>query len=251
MFLGVQVWELRVTRIDEAVAFIERCRSGAPVQALLTEFNRLIKTFGFEVAASGAWYVSDTIRLNRFFFNTWPQDWMELYNAHVMSHVDPMVNESIRSMTSFRFSQKRDIWMRDDDQRKVIELAENYGWHEVYGVPIHGPFGYSGLISIAAYAVPDLDPIDCIMIEAFCAAFHHRCREEPGFGVGLEPRPELTARQIECLRLVALGKSDTEIGKLTGLSSATAHYHVEQAKRRLGVRSRVEAVARLILDGTI
>jgi DNA-binding CsgD family transcriptional regulator len=38
---------------------------------------------------------------------------------------------------------------------------------------------------------------------------------------------------------------------LVGISSATAHFHIEQAKRRLGVRTRVEAVAVGVLNGLI
>ncbi len=53
----------------------------------------------------------------------------------------------------------------------------------------------------------------------------------------------LTLRQREVLAYCADGKSDWEIGQLLGISRATAHEHVESAKRKLGVRTRVQAVA--------
>ena len=57
-----------------------------------------------------------------------------------------------------------------------------------------------------------------------------------------------TTRQREVLRFCADGKSDWEIAKLLGISAATAHEHVESVKRKLGVRTRVQAVALATLN---
>lgn len=52
----------------------------------------------------------------------------------------------------------------------------------------------------------------------------------------------LTPRQREALAYCGDGKSDWDIGVLLGVSQATAHEHVETAKRKLGVRTRIQAV---------
>jgi LuxR family quorum sensing-dependent transcriptional regulator len=62
---------------------------------------------------------------------------------------------------------------------------------------------------------------------------------------------KLSAREVECLQWAAAGKSDADIAVLVGIRPATAHFHIEQAKRRLGVRSRVEAVAVGVLRGIL
>jgi DNA-binding CsgD family transcriptional regulator len=64
-------------------------------------------------------------------------------------------------------------------------------------------------------------------------------------------RARLSARELECLQWAAAGKSDGDIALLVGISSATAHFHIEQARKRLGVRTRVEAVAVGVLNGLI
>lgn len=61
----------------------------------------------------------------------------------------------------------------------------------------------------------------------------------------------LTNRQRDVLSYCAIGKSDWEIGELLGISSATAHEHIEAAKRRLGVRTRVQAVVVAMQRGWI
>jgi PAS domain S-box-containing protein len=57
------------------------------------------------------------------------------------------------------------------------------------------------------------------------------------------PRPRLTPRQDAVLHLLAAGRSTEEIGDDLGLARATVRNHVQAVLRRLGARSRVEAVA--------
>jgi DNA-binding CsgD family transcriptional regulator len=60
-----------------------------------------------------------------------------------------------------------------------------------------------------------------------------------------EPVPALespTARHLECLRWAAAGKSSADIGAIVGLSPRTVDDHLAAACRRLGVRTRVQAV---------
>jgi LuxR family transcriptional regulator, activator of conjugal transfer of Ti plasmids len=67
-----------------------------------------------------------------------------------------------------------------------------------------------------------------------------------------DPGPvQLSPRELECLQWAAAGKSDTDIAVLVGIQPATAHFHIEQAKKRLGVKTRVEAVAVGVLHGMI
>ncbi len=58
-------------------------------------------------------------------------------------------------------------------------------------------------------------------------------------------------RETEGLQRAAAGKSDADIAVLVGIKPATAHFHIERAKKRLGVKSRVEAVAVGVLHGVI
>jgi pimeloyl-ACP methyl ester carboxylesterase/DNA-binding CsgD family transcriptional regulator len=57
-----------------------------------------------------------------------------------------------------------------------------------------------------------------------------------------DPAP-LTARELEVLRLVALGLTDTEIAAQLVLSSHTVHRHVSNIRNKLGVTTRAAAAA--------
>jgi DNA-binding CsgD family transcriptional regulator len=61
----------------------------------------------------------------------------------------------------------------------------------------------------------------------------------------------MTPREREILGWVAVGKSDWAIGRLLAISRKTVNFHVENAKRKLGVATRVQAVIAALRTGLI
>lgn len=55
----------------------------------------------------------------------------------------------------------------------------------------------------------------------------------------------LSAREQTCLDFVSLGKTDAEIGRILQISPRTVRFHVQNGKTKLGVATRVQAVAKL------
>ncbi len=74
-----------------------------------------------------------------------------------------------------------------------------------------------------------------------------RLAESPGAG----GKPELTARQLEILRLVAQGLSNPEIAVRLRLSDHTVKRHVANLLTRLGLPSRAAAVAHAAQHGLL
>lgn len=62
---------------------------------------------------------------------------------------------------------------------------------------------------------------------------------------------ELTPRERDALNWVAQGKSDWEISVILGVSEATARWHVDNGRRKLGAVNRAQAVARMAAAGLL
>ncbi|WP_169747207.1 response regulator transcription factor [Edaphobacter aggregans] len=67
----------------------------------------------------------------------------------------------------------------------------------------------------------------------------------------LSPAEHLTAREVEVLRLVALGRGNKEVAAQLNVSEHTVKFHVSSVLAKLGARSRTEAVAIGILRGLV
>ena len=236
---------------EAGLEFLELCSSEADVTKVIERFLETIKLFGFQVSAGGGWVGVGATRAHRFYFNNWPKDWLDLYLAKGFFDVDPMVIETRRRMTPFLWSEMGDAQSFTVEGKQVIEAGRAYGWSEVMGVPIHGPAGYQGLVSVASMSPVSMSGSDRALLHAMALAVHDRAHAAVGHGDSTRPPIILTPREAECMRWVAAGKTDAEIGIILGIAAATAHYHVEQVKKKAGTRSRSEAVALLVLAGNI
>lgn len=230
--------------------FIERCLVSTATAAA-DEFLTTIARIGFSGGACGAWTGVGKNRRHRFFFVNWPADWVELYDNSGWFGIDPLPIEARRRVAPFLLSELTEIKFTPA-QSAFMKAALAYGWREGLAVPIHGPGSLQGLVTMVTRREAfSLTRADRAVLEAMSRAVWERCRTAEGFGT-FDPAPaKLSPREIECLQWAAAGKSDSDIATLIGISPATAHFHIEQAKKRLGVRTRVEAVAVGILNGVV
>jgi len=133
------------------------------------------------------------------------------------------------------------IGLEDFDQRTPLQSA--------IVVPLHMPFG-----QIAAAIFTSTDPAQTDLSREFARLGDALARLVQRFMAGyvkvsrnpryLPTETVLTARQIECLRWAALGKTDYEIGIIMGCSHAGVRYHMSRACVSLGAINRAQSVFR-------
>lgn len=238
-------------RFSNALEFIERCNTTPDLDRIIADFRAFIAGYGLNASACGAWDGLGQQRVHRFFFNDWPETWLQLYTERDFFPVDPFVEEARRAVAPFLWSEVEHQRPLTPRAKEVYDVARKYGWREVVGIPIHGPAGYQGMVSLASMEEITVSPVDLACLDMAARVIHEKCRKEIGFGLAPEDTPKLTARELESMQWVAVGKTDWEIAQLLGISTSTAHFHVESAKKKLAVTSRTEAVARLTLYGLL
>ncbi|RGE16736.1 response regulator transcription factor [Leucobacter sp. wl10] len=75
--------------------------------------------------------------------------------------------------------------------------------------------------------------------------------EPPRTGTDAPPIEDLTARELEVLRLMAEGYSNREISEALFLAEGTVKNHVSTILTKLGVRDRTRAVLRALREGIL
>jgi LuxR family quorum sensing-dependent transcriptional regulator len=234
-----------------AVEFASSCDGDADVDGLIQQFRVTIAGVGFEASAGGAWVKSADMSANRFYFNDWPAAWAATYAELTKVENDPVVTEVERRMRPFLVSEIRRDPLALRFSPRIFAAYDAFGWRDVFAVPIHGPSGYCGLVALATRRQLDLGGPQRSALELMSTALHRRCREALDIGQAQPPIAALTPRQRECLRWASAGKTDDEIGAIVGIRAATAHFHIEEAKRRLQAGTRAAAIAKAILSGQL
>ena len=84
--------------------------------------------------------------------------------------------------------------------------------------------------------------IDPELIGALVDGYRSRAEED-------DESSELTARQLEVLRLVADGLTSQKVADQLGLSVRTVDRHIENIMNRLNIHSRIELVKYAIREG--
>jgi DNA-binding CsgD family transcriptional regulator len=235
---------------EQGLRFVERC-SGCAIAPCVDDFLVTIRQMGFAASACGAWAGVGRNRKHRFFFLDWPRDWMEFYQRNGCVEHDLLPTEARRHVSPFWYKDIIGRFKLTQRQKEFYEAGVAYGWKDAFAVPIHGPSSMQGLVVMATRQALALGVADCAVLEIMARTVWERCRTSEAFGAFDPDRTQLSAREIECLQWAAAGKSDTDIAVLVGIKPATAHYHIERAKKRLGARTRVEAVAVGVLNGVI
>jgi len=183
-----------------------------------------------------------------FLLNSYPKDWVQHYDEKGYISADPIVRELFLSCQPFSWSEvlaRRDI---GDAERLIMNESADAGMHEGFVVPIYQDGGYTGIVSYAG-----LDPMiteESRGAVTLASVFLHskltslrRLENRNTF--------DLTERELECLRWAAGGKSDWEIGQILLISSKTVNYHIENAKRKFGVATRVQAIVAALRVGRL
>ncbi len=93
-----------------------------------------------------------------------------------------------------------------------------------------------------------IKPID---FELLLAIIRHRLSTTADKGAGRAADLRLTDREIQILTWVARGKSSADIATILTISERTVNFHMENAMRKAGVATRVQAAVKCAMLGLI
>jgi LuxR family quorum sensing-dependent transcriptional regulator len=183
-------------------------------------------------------------------FRNWTKDWAELSDQKGFSANSFVIAEARRRMTPFTWLDAKDARPLKAAEREVWSAVLSWGWNNGFVLPVHGPGGYFATVSMASPERDlDLGDDNRLHLQMIAMLAHERCHLPAKLASVAQPIDIMSARELECLRWVAAGKSDWEIGSILSISAATVKFHLNGARAKLGARTRAQAVARLVLAG--
>lgn len=228
-------------------------------RADIPELRRTLEEFTQSVGYSYYTYLAGKVvggrrltnfdpRERPFHLTNIPSDWQAEYSQRRYYDHDPVMLFALYNLLPERWSQVIRPETLSARQKKIIEGAADAGMRDGLIVPVHGPGGEFAVLSLShgeneRQARANVEPDDAL-IHLFALRFHAIARTLRESAVS-EPPADLTSREIDVLFWTAEGKSTWDISQILDISEATVNFHINSAKRKLGVYSKPHAVAKM------
>ncbi len=172
-----------------------------------------------------------------------PPSWLSRYQQAQHVNNDPIVRHISRSTLPIFWS---DALLAEPDNVVLNEAAE-HGLRDGITVSIGDQDGRRALMSFSRSERRDETRSQMLGTAAVVQLTAHYVHEALGVSF-METRPAtpLTAREQECLRWCANGKTSWEIAQILGVSERTVVFHLTNATTKLNATNRRQAVARAL-----
>lgn len=218
----------------------------------------LVLSQGFAAQLGFAFFIY-ALRVPRTFthaqvlaLNGYPQGWVEHYFSRRFYDVDPVIQYCSRQVLPVAWHALPSA--AGGEVRAMMGEAAEHGLKSGASMPVHGVHGELGIWSVAgdsstAAAQRQAEAASAYLM-LMAGYVHEAVRRVYGLDAPLAPRA-LTAREQECLRWVADGKTSWEISRLLRMAERTVNFHLGNAMLKLGVSNRQHAVAKAVLLGLL
>lgn len=180
----------------------------------------------------------------------YPADFIDFYINNHQFVFDPVYDVSETLDRPFTWDEIPALFPMTEKQLDLFNEAKRYGLVHGVTVPLLIPGERRASCTFASSRAIEVTP-NLMAILHLIAAFGFNTALRLGQPESRPSGPKLTRREAECTTLVALGKTDWEIGEILSLSASTVKYFVSAAKQRYGVYKRSELVARALMDAQI
>lgn len=234
-----------IDRFGERAAAIAHCRE---LEGLLADAT---KELGFDYFAvlHHASLARPARRLIKI--HNYPPAWEDqLAESPELAGIDPVHRACARTHVGFRWGDLPWLVRLGPAESRYLDRARAHDIADGFTIPINVPGESAGSCTFAvghSRALPDrrLYCAEQVGLHAF-----HAARRLHGFPVTGRP-PKLSRREMQCVRLIAAGKTDWEIAAILGISVETAHQYVKRARAAYDVVSRTQLVACGLRDALV
>jgi LuxR family transcriptional regulator, quorum-sensing system regulator BjaR1 len=232
-----------------AVEFYRGLQECRDIESCAALFKTFVAAYNVDVFACGEVDL-DNKGLSFFYFVEWPEAWRKFYVAANLVARDPIVEGARQYRSPYTWTDLRRDRRWDRGAAEVFRLTRLHGWYDGLVVPVPRGGSCYGLVSLVVRSsLLSVQSRTHLSLASECLLARMRSLGPPE---RLPASPSgLTQREIDALRLVAVGRTDAEIADSLGISQITAHQHVEGARKRLQARSRASMVAKGMTLGIV
>lgn len=219
-------------RFNEAAA---ACSSLGDLRTLL---GQIVGELGFDYFA--LLHHSSVVKAGNSFIrlDNYPADWVRELVSSGLAAEDPVHQASRKTNVGFLWDELSSLIRPVARQRFILQRSRHFGVGDGFTVPVNIPGEPSGSCSFVVRYGRELPQRHLVNAELIGAHAFRAARRLAPFP--RNERPHLSRREVECLRLLACGKTDWEIAAILGIGVETARQYVKHARTVYDVVSRTQ-----------
>lgn len=178
-------------------------------------------------------------------------EWAQVFVARRYYLQDPALLACQRTNLAFAWRQIPALIEITPQRRTILAEARRHGLRSGFTLPV-GVIGEpAGCCSFSADSSRLPPRAACRAASLIGAEAFQVARRLHGFPARAQAIPHLSRRKLECLRYLAIGKTDGEIAIILGLSDATVRTYMRMLRADFDVVSRAQLTAQALRFGLI
>lgn len=183
---------------------------------------------------------------------TYSPEWVEQYLSEDFARIDPVVQGCYRRFVPVDW--KSLDWSGKAQRDFLGEAIANGVGNQGFSVPIRGPSGQFAMFTVSDRATDDswarytAEHMRALILTAH---FINQRALEIERGTDVVPQKNLSPRETDTLRMLAMGYSRAQAADSLAISEHTLRVYLESARNKLGAVNTTHAVARALSLGLI
>ncbi|MCO6389055.1 autoinducer binding domain-containing protein [Aliihoeflea sp. 40Bstr573] len=242
-----------VRSLDETLQFVADLQAAHSIDAVQDKFLALSSHYGLDRVLVGTLPDSGLrpeAKKAHLLTYTWPEEWLDHYVNEDYFDCDPLAKVIRHDPRPAPWRGAGSMQGLSPRAQLMFDEASEFNIKQGLVLPIITLESDIVFVSLAGETL-DIDPLEIGTLHLAASHTATRALQLSQIAIAQRARPELTARERECIRWAALGKSEWEISQILGISEHTSEKHLLSAKSKLGAVNRVQAVAEAIRLGYI
>lgn len=233
--------------VEEFGRLCVQCATPGDLFALTEAAAREIR-FPRLAMVHGLWFRRPSqrlIRLDNF------GEWAELFIERKYYRDDPALLACQRINTAFPWTDIPKLISLARRHLRILGEAQRHGLTTGFTLPVGVVGEPHGCCSFASDATELPSRWYCRAATLIGADAFREARRLHGFPGHAKRLPQLSDRKLECLELLAIGKTDPEIALILGLRPSTVRSYMVQLRQDFDVFSRTQLAAEALRFGLV